>query len=257
MKKVMDQIPSTDERTTKVITDLLSYIKANGGAIPPDLEKGAAEVLKVVSHPKKAPNKEADRAWEDFKSSFDNTFRFYSHLKDLSPEAKASIIHMMRKAFEAAIDSDILMEAAEADALALFESMGMPETLATYLWSEKSRVRDRDGSGPRGSREHREHVALEILKWAMAPDHKEIKEAIADLMGFTPEVIPSEVMKDMKRGKSVTCPPMMSECFLYPLLGKMDARTVLAHMRALLKALGLTEGEIWRIVDEKKEEAIA
>ncbi len=260
MKKVLDQIPSTTDRVSDLINDLLAFIKTpQGSVVQKDLEERAKEVLKVVGHRKKGVSKEIkDRAWKDFTGAHgcgdknEDMFKYYTHLKGLPDVVKASVVHMMRKAFDAAFNSDAIAEAAEADAMSLFESMGMPETLATYLWSEKIRARPYDDGEPRGSREHREHVALEILKWAVTPSQKEIKKAVADLMDFKPEIVPDSVKKDMKRDKTEDCPPLMSECFLYPLLGKMDARTLLGRMGTLLRALGLTDGEIWRMVDEKK-----
>jgi hypothetical protein len=214
------------------------------------------------SESKRGLSKEvADRAWATFvreKAHSDDPlaiFRFSTALGGLDEKVKKAIVVRMRDAFDAALFSDEIANATEADTIHRFEAMGLPENVAMYLWREKDRVRIRDRfEGLGDMRDIRVGMAVEILKWACAPNTDEILEALAEFFDFRPEAIPSEVAKDMKSSKRAPddCPPFMSESFLYPLLGKSDARTLLGRMRKLLRALGVTEMEVWKRVQKAK-----
>lgn len=105
--------------------------------------------------------------------------------------------------------------------------------------------------------------------------HREVEEAVAnliatvqkhrgidleasarDVLDFTPEITPiqftvehnryrNQIPEDELKGmlEQDATAPFFSEAYLYNLLGKMDARTLLAHMRPIWKAAGIPRRE--------------
>lgn len=64
------------------------------------------------------------------------------------------------------------------------------------------------------------------------------QDALRELLHYRPEGAPKDVAADMKESGTNEVPPFFTEAFLYPLLGKDAARSVLARIRALKDALG-------------------
>ena len=74
----------------------------------------------------------------------------------------------------------------------------------------------------------------------MKIDAKRLAEALDDLRKWVPEGVPEEVRKDAEEcGEDPTGIPFFTEAFLYPLLGKEDARSLLGRMRRLCDAAGI------------------
>lgn len=89
-----------------------------------------------------------------------------------------------------------------------------------------------------------------------------LEEAALDLFQWRPE---SGFPKALKKGNDYCdgneddeTVPFLTESFLYPLLGKEDARTLLARIHALFRAMGVEprnfEENAWRLLDEKKKD---
>jgi len=87
-----------------------------------------------------------------------------------------------------------------------------------------------------------------------------LPEAAIDLFMWRPE---SGFPKAMKKGNSMcdgaedeATVPFLSESFLYPLLGKEDARTLLALVNGVFNAAGIDPDRLqrraWEILEEKK-----
>lgn len=77
--------------------------------------------------------------------------------------------------------------------------------------------------------------------------NEEIKQAFLELLKFHPEVD----MLDHKADGFVIGDekaPFFTEAYLYNLLGKEDARTLLAYMRKLARSIGFPQEEIWRML---------
>lgn len=93
---------------------------------------------------------------------------------------------------------------------------------------------------------------------------KNLKKAVIDLLTFTPHFgMPDFLKKESRRAgfydKGDDEVPVICETFLYPLLGKDDARTFMALLNHVLRIVGMDPGsvEIDRAVDEviQKREA--
>lgn len=66
------------------------------------------------------------------------------------------------------------------------------------------------------------------------PERESLREAVDDMDNWVPEAVPQIVVEDNEGLDDI---PFMSEAFLYPLLGKMDARRLLAIWRETKKAI--------------------
>lgn len=65
------------------------------------------------------------------------------------------------------------------------------------------------------------------------------QSALKRLLRWKPEGVPAAVRKDMKACGETAVPPFVSEAFLYPLLGKEDARSLLGELRRLGQAIAV------------------
>lgn len=86
---------------------------------------------------------------------------------------------------------------------------------------------------------------------------KNLKQAVIDLLTFTPHYgMPDFLKKESKRAgfydKGDDEVPVICETFLYPLLGKDDARTFMALLNHVLRIVGMDpdSAEIDRAVDQ-------
>lgn len=66
------------------------------------------------------------------------------------------------------------------------------------------------------------------------PERKSLREAVERMDNWVPEAVPQVVAED---NEGLLDTPFMTEAFLYPLLGKMDARTILAVWRETKRAI--------------------
>jgi hypothetical protein len=66
-----------------------------------------------------------------------------------------------------------------------------------------------------------------------------IQEKVKKLFRWVPESIPAEVRKDMKESGEKDPPPFLTEAFLYPTLGKDDARTLLSLVGDVAESVGM------------------
>lgn len=84
---------------------------------------------------------------------------------------------------------------------------------------------------------------LSELRALLAPNAEQIADVLSRLMTWTPEDGASVLRATVKVHGYPYDPddakqPFFSEAFLYPLLGKEDARTLLGRLGALCDALG-------------------
>lgn len=86
---------------------------------------------------------------------------------------------------------------------------------------------------------------------------KDLKQAVIELLTFTPHYgMPEFLKKESKKAgfydKGDEEVPVICETFLYPLLGKDDARTFMAYLNHVLRIVGMdpNSAEIDRAVDE-------
>jgi len=86
---------------------------------------------------------------------------------------------------------------------------------------------------------------------------KDLKQAVIDLMTFTPHFgMPDFLKKESKKAgfydKGDDEVPVICETFLYPLLGKDDARTFMALLNHVLRIVGMDprSAEIDRAIDQ-------
>jgi hypothetical protein len=63
--------------------------------------------------------------------------------------------------------------------------------------------------------------------------------SVRKMVRYIPEFIPDVVRKDMKADGIKGQMPFFTEAFLYPLMGKEEARSVLASMRQVCESVGL------------------
>ena len=88
----------------------------------------------------------------------------------------------------------------------------------------------------------------------LIPNREKILDQAIQLLGFTPGGFPFEKTaygddpKDPETGVHDDC-PFFTESYLYSLLGKEEARTVLSLVGSLLEAAGITSTEQDRIVN--------
>lgn len=98
-------------------------------------------------------------------------------------------------------------------------------------------------------------LVIEELRKRFAPDHAAIRKAAFDLYSVTLEGDPfarnkaedeeeDEGPRDLLYWEYT---PFFSEAYLYRLLGKEDARSVLGAVRLLIEATGLPSMEVWEI----------
>ena len=80
--------------------------------------------------------------------------------------------------------------------------------------------------------------AVAILAEALEEHGSELEAAFIDLATFCPEQTPDTVLEDFKASdwKPGTV-PFFTEGYLYPLMGKDDARSILGLIRTVLKIL--------------------
>ncbi len=78
------------------------------------------------------------------------------------------------------------------------------------------------------------------------------RENFKQLFTWTPECMPEEVLKAYEENGGTGVPPFFCEITLYELLGKGEARDLLAIMRLLGEGLGFTRREMHRRFKEKK-----
>lgn len=93
-------------------------------------------------------------------------------------------------------------------------------------------------------------MSIEISEQLAEAIAREKREAQAEavrafkvLAQFKPESRPEFFEKHYGYSKGDEHAPFFSEAFLYTLLGKEDARTLLGRMRRLAKALAITDRE--------------
>ncbi len=80
--------------------------------------------------------------------------------------------------------------------------------------------------------------ALALLTEALADDGDELADAFKDLATWCPEGTPEIVLDDFKTaGWAPGSVPFFTEGYLYPLMGKDDARSILGLIRTLLQIL--------------------
>lgn len=80
----------------------------------------------------------------------------------------------------------------------------------------------------------------ELLKNLMTFEPMLQTEAIVDAFKLEPEWVEKQDV------------PFLSEAYLYPLLGKDDARTILSYFRKLIMACGYDEMELEREINSEK-----
>ncbi len=68
------------------------------------------------------------------------------------------------------------------------------------------------------------------------PERKDLREAVDKMDNWVPECVPQVVIDDNDSLSSEDM-PFMTEAFLYPLLGKEDARTLLALWNSTKRAI--------------------
>ncbi len=96
----------------------------------------------------------------------------------------------------------------------------------------------------------------------LIPNREKIMNAAIGLLGYTPGFFPfketfdGEDAKDPEIGVSDDC-PFFTESYLYSLLGKEDARTVLSLVGTMLEACGITHAEQDQIVNATYRKAVA
>ena len=83
----------------------------------------------------------------------------------------------------------------------------------------------------------------EFIKVIRSSHSKDLRERLADLREWHPELTCTDVMKDWIAcgNGSTDLPPFFTEAYLYPLLGKDDARTLLSLMRPVWELIGEDE----------------
>jgi len=67
------------------------------------------------------------------------------------------------------------------------------------------------------------------------PERDDLRKAVEQMDNWMPECVPQVVIDDNEG--DVEDMPFMTEAFLYPLLGKSDARTLLASWNATKRAI--------------------
>jgi hypothetical protein len=81
---------------------------------------------------------------------------------------------------------------------------------------------------------------VEALAEACGPDGKEVRARLTELVNFKPECAEYAPVKGMGiQKREMQQVPFFCETFLYGLLGKEDARTLLGRLRRLCDALGV------------------
>lgn len=93
---------------------------------------------------------------------------------------------------------------------------------------------------------------LEQLRALLVPNAMEIRDAAADLVNFKPYecpfMDPKRRLKDYyETGDELT--PLICESYLYNIFGKEDARSILARVERLLKAVGIED--IYTLYDDR------
>lgn len=109
---------------------------------------------------------------------------------------------------------------------------------------------------PRRIDDHRIDLALRLIADATGSgvgDPQKVKDALRDLFTWTPESKPKQFSNRAGTGyrKGDEDAPFFTESFLYVLLGKEDARSLLGRMRVLCEALGLSREEQVDLYEEE------
>jgi hypothetical protein len=66
------------------------------------------------------------------------------------------------------------------------------------------------------------------------PEQARLRDAVVQMDNWVPESVPQVVMDDNEGLETI---PFMTEAFLYPFLGKLDARTLLALWNTTKRAI--------------------
>ena len=84
--------------------------------------------------------------------------------------------------------------------------------------------------------------------------HANVLDALFDMICFVPESAPAQfnvLAHETFAAKDDSSQPFFTEAYLYPLLGKEDARTLLALMRNVFESLGFSpEDTRWKMSEE-------
>ena len=99
--------------------------------------------------------------------------------------------------------------------------------------------------GEHEARRRADDLIHEFIKVVRSSHSTDLRERLAKLREWEPEWTPQVVREEFKEcgvepGEVV---PFFTEAYLYPLLGKEDARTLLALMRPVWELIG--EGELY------------
>lgn len=109
--------------------------------------------------------------------------------------------------------------------------------------------------------EDRLEKIVSALAAAFTPDALAVRQALASIVNFHPSSTPLQftdpnchpmyMPKEAKRAdvraemRIDAAAPFVSEAYLYTLLGKEDARTLLGRFRRLCQALGIDENSLY------------
>ena len=81
------------------------------------------------------------------------------------------------------------------------------------------------------------------------PEPEDLKTALKKILKLRLEGVPLHFTKLEGYAKGDERAPFFSEAFLYVLIGKQDARTVLAYLHNLIRLAGFDPNELEREVD--------
>lgn len=85
------------------------------------------------------------------------------------------------------------------------------------------------------------------LSAVMTPDRARVKELCADLVNFKPEYVPRPLRGMGISHKEMQSVPFFCETFLYGLLGKDDARSILGRLNRICEAAaGCDMRDLWK-----------
>lgn len=85
---------------------------------------------------------------------------------------------------------------------------------------------------------------VEALVTAVSPDGEQVKDALSRLLAWKPEDAPRPLKGYGITAAEMRAVPFMCETYLYGLLGKEDARSLLSRVRNVCKAVGLDMNEL-------------
>lgn len=94
-------------------------------------------------------------------------------------------------------------------------------------------------------------VAIVEMRKALFPDHEAVRKAYVDLLTYCPGFYPPDTpVSDVDRDEDWATMPFFSETYLYNLLGKDQARSVLGRIYSLGEAVGVQRHMVMREVNE-------